>query len=145
MVGLSSIILLDSEEQDLTMLTDIPFHDKPSTCSRCGKFIPRNASMGWQKDNVQVADLEKAKNDSGGCEVCRMVLDGFMSYRDHVGKAIPLPSSISIKCVPGRSMIVKRGVIKPPSGSENGSTSQEQTSDDILGTQGLEFFIKPGN
>ncbi|KAL5325571.1 hypothetical protein ACEPPN_006699 [Leptodophora sp. 'Broadleaf-Isolate-01'] len=100
--------------------------------------------MGWQKDNVQVADLEKAKNDSGGCEVCRMVLDGFMSYRDHVGKAIPLPSSISIKCVPGRSMIVKRGVIKPPSGSENGSTSQEQTSDDILGTQGLEFFIKPG-
>jgi hypothetical protein len=45
-------------------------------------------------------------------------------------------------------MIVKRGVKKPPPGSnqsESHSISQEQpTSDDILGTQGLELFIKPG-
>lgn len=138
-------------EQDLMHSADIQFRDRPSTCSRCGKFVPRSASMGWRKDNIQVIDLEKIQDDPDECEVCRMIITGLKSYQDHVGRHIPLPAFISIKCTPGRSLIVKKGIGTTTisrDGNQNDMISQpqeQQTPDDIIGTQGLEFFVKPGN
>jgi hypothetical protein len=111
--------------------------------------------MGWEKSEIQIADLEKhSEND---CEVCEMLIRGLRSYRDMTNLQMPLPLSISIKCVPGRSFIIKRPVKKAPfsnngdskllvnSASKGGASAvQDPSTQDILGPEGLEFFITPG-
>jgi hypothetical protein len=111
--------------------------------------------MGWEKDEVQISDLEKHREDD--CEVCEMLIKGLRSYKDMTSPHMPLPLSISVKCVPGRSFIVKRPV-KKTSYSNNrdskllvnsaskgdDSAVQGQSTQDILGPEGLEFFITPG-
>ena len=111
--------------------------------------------MGWEKNEVQIADLEKHREND--CEVCEMLIKGLRSYRDMTNPHMPLPLSISVKCVPGRSFIVKRPV-KKASYSNNrdskllvnsaskgdDSAVQDQPTQDILGPEGLEFFITPG-
>lgn len=130
-------------------LTDALFHDRPPTCSVCGN-MPGKATMGWRKDSSSVADMKNIQGDPEGCEVCKMVIIGLKSYQTHAGHHFPLPEYISIQCTPGRSMIVKRGIKKTPLAfdeNQNSSMSrlQEQlTSEDIVGTQGLEFYIKLG-
>jgi hypothetical protein len=70
---------------------------------------------------------------------------------------MPLPLSISVKCVPSRSFIIKRPV-KKAAYSDNrdskllvnsaskgdDSAVQDPRTQDILGPEGLEFFITPG-
>jgi hypothetical protein len=111
--------------------------------------------MGWEKNEVQIADLEKHRENE--CEVCEMLIKGLKSYRDMANPQMPLPLSISVKCVPGRSFTVKRPV-KKASYSNNrdskllvnsaskadDSAVQAQPTQDILGPEGLEFFITPG-
>jgi hypothetical protein len=111
--------------------------------------------MGWEKDEVQISGLEKHREDD--CEVCEMLIKGLRSYKDMTSPHMPLPLSISVKCVPGRSFIVKRPV-KKASYSNNrdskllvnsaskgdDSAVQGQSTQDILGPEGLEFFITPG-
>jgi hypothetical protein len=103
------------------------------------------------KDDIPFIPLEKASWENGerDCQVCRMVMNRLKSYRDHVGQNILLPEFISRECVPGRSFFVKSGIKNPPySGNKNvnGSTSYRLSMlDDLLGEQGLEFFVKPGD
>src|SRR5947209_19094151 len=111
--------------------------------------------MGWEKNEVQIADLEKHSENE--CEVCEMLIKGLRSYRDMANPQMPLPLSISVKCVPGRSFAVKRPV-KKASYSNNGDSKllvnsaskaddgavQDQPTQDLLGSEGLEFFITPG-
>ena len=111
--------------------------------------------MGWEKNEVQIADLEKhGQND---CEVCEMLIKGLRSYRDRVNPQMPLPLSMSVKCVPGRSFIVKRKVKKASYSNDRNSkllvnsaskgddnAVQDPPTQDILGPEGLEFFITPG-
>jgi hypothetical protein len=111
--------------------------------------------MGWEKNEVQIADLEKYREND--CEVCEMLIKGLTSYRDMTSPHMPLPLSISVKCVPGRSFIVKRPVKKASYSNNrdskllvnsaskgNDSAVQDQATQDILGPEGLEFFITPG-
>src|SRR5437762_12992670 len=85
-------------------------------CLRCGKFTPGKVGMGWEKNEVQMADLEMQSDNE--CEVCKMLVKGLRSYRDRINAQMPLPSSFSVQCVPGRSFVVKRPVrTAPPSNS----------------------------
>jgi hypothetical protein len=107
--------------------------------------------MGWEKNEVQIADLEE--HGANDCEVCEMLINGLRSYRDMVNPQIPLPSSVSVQCVPGRSFIIKPAEVTP---SGNNSTSiklalstgdsapQGKPTQDFLEPDGLEFFITPG-
>jgi hypothetical protein len=111
--------------------------------------------MGWESNEVQIADLEK--HGENACEVCEMLIKGLSSYRDRLDPQMPLPLSISVKCVPGRSFIVRRPVKKTPHSNNRGSkllvnsaskrddsSMQDPPTQDILGPEGLEFFITPG-
>ncbi len=92
-------------------------------------------------------DLQEVASDVNGCEVCKMVLAGLKTYQDKIGDCSPLPTSISIQCVPGRFMVVKRGAQKPSPDSvlSGGKLQASPSLDDILGTDGLEFFKHTGN
>jgi hypothetical protein len=106
--------------------------------------------MGWRNDEIQLADLEHIENN---CEVCIMVITGLKSYRQRVDPQALLPTSLSIKCVPGRSFEVNQAVVKATAtnsripinfasvieSSQNGSTPQN-----VLGKGGSEFFLSPG-
>ena len=105
--------------------------------------------MGWEKNEVQISDLEKHRDND--CEVCEMLIKGLRSYRDMTNPHMPLPLSMSVKCVPGRSFIVKRPVKNRDSkllvnsaSKRDDSAVQDQPTQDILGPEGLEFFITPG-
>jgi hypothetical protein len=122
-------------------------------CFRCGKFTPPQAKLGWEKNEVRIADLEKFGDD--GCEVCKMLMKGLKSYRDRINPQMPLPSAISVKCVPGRSFVVKRPIkrtlisnnrvpINEIASGEGGTDLQDEDAQDFLGPDGLEFFVTPG-
>ena len=110
--------------------------------------------MGWEKNEVQMVDLEKFADNK--CEVCQMLMEGLKSYRDRVNPQMPLPPAISVKCVPGRSFVVKRSIstssssgnrvpINVVSSREQHNALQDHSAEDILGPDGLEFFVTPGN
>ena len=111
--------------------------------------------MGWEKNEIQITDLEKHREND--CEVCEMLIKGLRSYRDMANPQMPLPLSISVKCVPSRSFIIKRPVKKAPysdnrdskllvnsASKGDDSAVQDPSMQDILGPEGLEFFITPG-
>jgi hypothetical protein len=111
--------------------------------------------MGWEKNEIQITDLEEHREND--CEVCEMLIRGLRSYRDMANPQMPLPLSISVKCVPGRSFIIKRPIKKVPYNNNrdskllvntapkgDDSAVQGPPTQDILGHEGLEFFITPG-
>jgi hypothetical protein len=111
--------------------------------------------MGWEKNEIQITDLEEHREND--CEVCEMLIRGLRSYRDMANPQMPLPLSISVKCVPGRSFIIKRPIKKVsysnsrdskllvnPASKGDDSAVQGPPTQDILGPEGLEFFITPG-
>jgi hypothetical protein len=111
--------------------------------------------MGWEKNEIQITDLEEHREND--CEVCEMLIRGLRSYRDMANPQMPLPLSISVKCVPGRSFIIKRPIKKVsysnnrdskllvnPASKGDDSAVQGLPTQDILGSEGLEFFVTPG-
>jgi hypothetical protein len=98
--------------------------------------------MGWEKTEVRMADLEiHGVND---CEVCEMLINGLRSYRDRINPQMPLPSFISVQCVPGRSFVIKFAKVIKLASSEDDSVPQGEPTQDFLEPDGLEFFIAPG-
>jgi hypothetical protein len=120
-------------------------------CLRCGKFTPSKPWNGWEKKEIELADLENPHANE--CEVCKMMIKGLRAYRDMVIPDMPLPTSISVKCAPGHSFYVQKAVKRTSNSSRisinatprrNDSEVENLQKQDIVGFDGLEFFVVPG-
>jgi hypothetical protein len=87
------------------------------------------------------------------CEVCKLLIKGLQAYRDMVIPDMPLPTSISVKCAPGHSFYVQKAVKRTSNSSRisinatprrNDSEVENLQKQDIVGFDGLEFFVVPG-